>query len=705
MQKSTKILLIAGILIITVVLAVFILAIVSNIMQLGQEQKPFSLDDAPAHIVEIKKDLKEKLEDETFSWDDMANFVILCQYLADNSPDILEMIKGWEQIVLFNITDSVNNMWFLIGNNSAIIEIGTNSPQNYGVLIELSFKTIVDIMRQSETSLSAFQKGDLRYEGPFNDVLKVAQITGIASATLMDTDIPTATEADFQITVDQRDFYIEGGLTIFPLIEVTIKPDYIGQHHMASPGLGSVVIVDHNGVIVTRLENSAHTVHRFINSTTIMMGGQEGYMELWNYKNNSVETLTVPGGHHDIDYNPATDTFMVLEYVYSNEIWNGTNVNVIYDLISEYNRAGDLVWQWDPRIYFPFNATRHISLGLNETFRGGIDWMHSNSFVWDKSNDVIYLMVRNLDTILKINYITKEVIWDAGRGGDFTLFDQTGIEVDTIFCHPHSMERIGSNRFILFDNDLYNQSNPSTMTLTNSSGHSRYLEFEIDEDNRIMREVWSWLPPNQSYYLPESAGDADRLPNGNTIGTFGDKGLVLNMRDPVIITEVTKDGQIAWELQIPGVNNTFYWVHQLERFYEKPLISIHNHTINLNEGTLWLNVSTWDVFKQEATSIGKVKIVADQQEIYQEAFEFLPQWQPNILDISVNNLPSNAKIVEIIIENSDGIKNSVIIYQESEPTTLYGDVPLITVSVMIALSLIVSRRIRKIRKHLEQSQK
>lgn len=705
MRKSVKILLVVSVIII--VISIPAIFLISNVLKMGQKAQPFNLDGAPEHIIVFKTVLKDKLENETFLLDDLDDkkrFLNFSQWLADNSPDILDLIENWEQLVLFEIENSTYDMWWLIENNNAIVEVDTNPPQNYGILIELNSKTFNDILKQDETPLSAFIKGDLRYSGSFDEVLKVAQIVAIVSATLMDKNIPSISSGPtYEITEDEENLYIEGGLTLFPSIEVAINPDHIGESHKASPISGSVVIIDHKGKIVAELEGSSHSVHKFINSTAVLMGGQEGNMGLWDYKNDKVETLLVPGGHHDFDYNPATETFMILEYNRSDEIWDGRQV--VYDMINEYDWKGDLVWQWDPRVYFPFNSTRHFSLGENETFRGGADWMHSNSFAWDKKEGVIYLNVRNLDTILKINYTTKEVIWDAGRDGDFSLLNKAGEEVDTIFCHPHGLEKIGSNRFIIYDNDLFNQSNPSTMTLENSSGHSRFLEFEIDEENYIMKEVWSWVPSDQSYYFPESGGDADRLPNGNTLGIFGDKGLVLNLRDPVIITEVTRNGTVAWELRIPGVNNTYYWVHQLERFYERPIISIQNHSIDLDTGEVYINLTTWNTIKQDATSPGILSLIADEEVIYQEFFEFKSQWQPNTFEIVVNNLPSNVKVVEIVIENSDGIKRSLIIYREtSSPPFLINGVMLIFGGLMVAIpSVIVFRESMKMRRLSEHN--
>ncbi|MFX1513485.1 MAG: hypothetical protein ACFFCQ_12930, partial [Promethearchaeota archaeon] len=89
MQKSVKILLFVGFPLIIIVSMIFIGLSAFNVVEKEQEGKPFSLEDAPSHIIEIKADLKSKFENETFTWNDMPRFVTFCQYLADNAPDIL----------------------------------------------------------------------------------------------------------------------------------------------------------------------------------------------------------------------------------------------------------------------------------------------------------------------------------------------------------------------------------------------------------------------------------------------------------------------------------------------------------------------------------------------------------------------------------------------------------------------------------------
>ncbi|MHA2209155.1 MAG: SCP2 sterol-binding domain-containing protein, partial [Candidatus Thorarchaeota archaeon] len=352
MRRRVKVLLVLAIVLLITIPVVYV---IFNVLLAPPDAEPFSLDNAPEYIRDAQEDLKEKLESEILTWEDMPEFVEFSQYLADNSPEIQELTGDWDVTVLFQIGDT-DYMWFIVEDGSIDIHIGTEPPQDYGIRVDLSFETFADIMRQDETPLSAFQQGTLQFEGPFGQVLTIAQITGIVSATIMGTHSGSVGGPEFLVTVNQRGKYLEGGLTVFSLFEVTIVPEFLGQHHMSQIGPGSVYVLDEYGTVVAQLENSAHTVTEFINSTTIMMGGQEGSLQLWNYVTDALETLSVPAGHHEIDYNPATDTFMMLEYALSDELWDGKNVT--YDVISEYDRDGQLVWEWDGRVYFPFNSTR-----------------------------------------------------------------------------------------------------------------------------------------------------------------------------------------------------------------------------------------------------------------------------------------------------------------------------------------------------------
>ncbi|MGD9396462.1 MAG: aryl-sulfate sulfotransferase [Candidatus Thorarchaeota archaeon] len=679
MRRRTKGLIVTAIILVITIPAVFFIL---NILY-PPPPEPFSLDDAPAEIIAIKEDLKGKLSEGTFSWSDMDDFISFSQYIADNYPLVAELIEGWDRTIVFDV-DGSGTFWIITASDALTIDTGPTPPTEYDVQILLSLDIMVQILTQDETAVSSFQKGNLDFTGPLGDAIKVDRLTQIIAATLMDTDIDIVdTPLEFIITEDQPGHY-EPGLTLMPCIEVNV------DNGSSTFGFGRLVVYDHAGRVVAQLDDTVHWIHKFINSTTVLMGGAEGSAELWNYKTGVVETLNVPGGHHEIDYNPGTDTFLVLENDYSTEMWDGRYV--LYDILSEYDRNGDLVWQWDGRDEYPFNSTIHTGLGLNETFRAGADWMHVNSFTWDKENDFIYMNVRNQDTILKIDKTTKDIVWSAGRWGDFTVLNITGLEVDSIFFHPHSLEWIGPNRFIIYDNDFYNPDHPTTMVFGSNEGYSRMVEFMIDEDDQTMTEVWSWVPENVSYYFQDSGGDADRLPNGNSIGIFGTKALTNSVPDPVIITEVTPNGEISWELRVPGGNQTYYWTHRVERFYEAPLIDIDNETMDVNvaAGTLYLNLTTWNSYKIDGITSGTLKVLVNGNEHYSESFDFLTHWQPNHIEVSLSDLPSNVNYIQVSVTNDEGLEGSLLIYGQlpSSPPGINIFIPL-TIGIIVAIPIVI----------------
>ena len=172
------------------------------------------------------------------------------------------------------------------------------------------------------------------------------------------------------------------------------------------------------------------------------------------------------------------------------------------------------------------------------------------------------------------------------------------------------------------------------------------------------------------------------------------------MPDPVIFAEVTPDGEIAWEMEVVGGNGTYYWAHRVERFYEAPLIKVHDSTFDSTAQTLLANISTWNCVKQMATSDGSLTALVNGDVFHQEDFEFRPQWLDTNLEISLNNLPTNVNTIEIVIENSDGITNSVYVVgnapQYVDPV-FYGLIGIMVAIPVVLRILVKTGRLTKIR--------
>jgi len=62
-------------------------------------------------------------------------------------------------------------------------------------------------------------------------------------------------------------------------------------------------------------------------------------------------------------------------------------------------------------------------------------------------------------------------------------------------------------------------------------------EYELDETQGVLRQIWSF--GEGEGILMESAGEAHRLPGGNTLH---------NMGSGTRVREITPDGDIVWEV-------------------------------------------------------------------------------------------------------------------------------------------------------------
>ena len=98
----------------------------------------------------------------------------------------------------------------------------------------------------------------------------------------------------------------------------------------------------------------------------------------------------------------------------------------------------------------------------------------------------------------------------------------------------HDARRLENGNIILFDNGV-----------THNPPVSRVLEYELDENEKNANLVWEYIHPDS--LLGVAMGSVQRLPNGNTLinwGTISDNG--------AIITEVTYEGSIAFEIRYPN---------------------------------------------------------------------------------------------------------------------------------------------------------
>jgi hypothetical protein len=245
---------------------------------------------------------------------------------------------------------------------------------------------------------------------------------------------------------------------------------------------------------------------------------------------------------------------------HAGQIANG-NIVVLRDLgagnitgtqAEEYDMDGNRVWSWS---LLDHTAPPPGSSG---------DWCHGNSTTSDLENDIVYVNCRFLG-LYKAVRSTGDVLWHMG--GTLTS-DVPGDVTYTVpgsqFSDAHDPEIHEDGTIMLYDNGGYAGLGGGT------DNHSRVLEFMVDDDAKEATLVWEFpgdFPVDDWYksgWYSAFWGDADVLPNDNVLINAATK----EQNRQVRIFEVTRAGEIVWEIILPTNQGTY----RAERLSPPPLV-------------------------------------------------------------------------------------------------------------------------------------
>jgi len=148
-------------------------------------------------------------------------------------------------------------------------------------------------------------------------------------------------------------------------------------------------------------------------------------------------------------------------------------------------------------------------------------------------------------------------------------------------------------------------------------------------------ESWVWVAPN-SYYS-HALGDADRLPNGNRLGTFGTSSHP-DTNIGARLVEVNNKGKIVWELNFPHTETYKHEVNRMERIHFSPIVNSPPDIKALPDEDIMVTWQTWYNFRAKRKMNGYYSLFLDDMLIEEGKHIFDKFWLPTNLTFNLGNL-------------------------------------------------------------------
>jgi hypothetical protein len=305
-----------------------------------------------------------------------------------------------------------------------------------------------------------------------------------------------------------------------PLLFLSVRSIYTGG-----------VVVDQEGQVVWygRTNGAPQGAYRRASGNWIMVSGYG--LEEFDALGRVTASLAhsqLPAPHGDIHHGVVETADRKILFIASDP--RDINGQVIY---------GEALWLWAGDAAQPVKVWNAFDF-LDPTIYSGsrsisTDWFHANHVSVGATGN-IYVSFHYLDKVISIASDFESLQWQLGGiNSTFTLAP------DQIFSGQHSVREVASGRILLFDNGF---------ARVDGSRWSRLMEFELDLPRSSARKAWEYRPSPDIWATVISS--VRRLPNGNTLGTFGTPAGVRGSTGPISVHEVSPSGVLLGSLTIDG---------------------------------------------------------------------------------------------------------------------------------------------------------
>ena len=305
--------------------------------------------------------------------------------------------------------------------------------------------------------------------------------------------------ADYKVTHFERGRVFEG---------TTLLAD------MSDDGQPKVVEVDFSGNIVwdfippRSMSGDVMEAAKLENGNILITVRDLGIYEI-NRAGKVVWAHEDSGASHDADRLPNGNTLYNLGWSDKGD-----------DVVREIDPSGKIVWSWKGLADYDREPFADIDAH---------GWMHVNSVSRLKNGNTLVSM-RNFNTVAEVGPGGRVVRDWTFRGKDRRTGLKTRGEIKGQRNHEPEILKNGNMLLAL-------------------RRPNRFVEFNLD----TQAVVWSWRHPDGNWELRTNR-EANRLPNGNTLGSAGDK-----------VIEIAPDGIIVWQMIAPSGSNNHRKFHKAIR--------------------------------------------------------------------------------------------------------------------------------------------
>ena len=357
------------------------------------------------------------------------------------------------------------------------------------------------------------------------------------------------------------------------------------------------------------LENTILVYPYRVPNPTMDSGGVGGGVQLVDWDSNVLWDFVLSNEqyqhHHDVQPMPNGNILMLAWERFEQDEWqqmgrasvDNPNINQV---VWEWHLWDHMVQERGPEYGATYgNIEDHPELmNINEGNVGNgdgpgtanADWIHCNAIDYNEALDQIVLSSRFMSEIYIIDHstTTEEAAshegGNCGKGGDILYrwgnpeIYNRGDNSDQILDDQHSVNWIpegypGEGNLILFNNRHYNNQSAGLELTPPLMDDGNYMILGTDAYGP---EELTWLYHPGPGWHTNVQGGAFRLSNGNTL---------LTVCDDSEIYEVSYEGDVVWEYDYPGNNNTMIaraQKYDIDYFEQESLLGDLNGDDSLN---------------------------------------------------------------------------------------------------------------------------